>query len=61
MKQQKLSAAARREQNWGWFMVAPTIIGLLALNLWPFVQTLYTSFCEHLGFGHSALTASRTT
>ena len=33
-------------------MVAPTIIGLIVLNLWPFVQTLYTSFCEHLGFGH---------
>ncbi|MCM1441864.1 MAG: sugar ABC transporter permease [Roseburia sp.] len=33
-------------------MVAPTIIGLIVLNLWPFVQTIYTSFCEHLGFGH---------
>ena len=33
-------------------MVAPTIIGLIVLNLWPFVQTVYTSFCEHLGFGH---------
>ena len=52
MKLGKLSAAARREQYWGWTMVAPTIIGLLVLNLWPFVQTLYTSFCEHLGFGH---------
>ena len=51
-KRMKLSAAARREENWGWIMVAPTIIGLLVLNLWPFVQTLYTSFCEHLGFGH---------
>ena len=48
----RLSAAARREQNWGWFMVAPTIIGLLALNVWPFIQTLYASFCEHLGFGN---------
>ncbi len=48
----KLSAAARREQNWAYIMVAPTIIGLIVLNLWPFVQTLYTSFCEHLGFGH---------
>ena len=48
----KLSAAARREQNWAYIMVAPTIIGLVVLNLWPFVQTLYTSFCEHLGFGH---------
>ena len=48
----KLSRAARIEQNWGWFMVAPTIIGLLVLNVWPFIQTIYASFCEHLGFGH---------
>ncbi len=48
----KLSAAARREQNWGYIMIAPTIVGLIVLNLWPFVQTIYTSFCEHLGFGH---------
>ena len=47
----KLSPAARREENWGWIMVAPTIIGLVILNLWPFVQTIYTAFCEHLGFG----------
>ena len=51
-KTMKLSAAARREQNWGWIMVAPTIIGLVVLNVWPFIQTLYASFCEHLGFGH---------
>ena len=48
----KLSPAARREENWGWIMVAPTIIGLIVLNIWPFIQTIYTSFCEHLGFGH---------
>ena len=48
----KLSVAKRREENWGWLMVAPTIIGLIILNLWPFVQTIYASFCEHLGFGH---------
>ncbi|MDE6455756.1 MAG: sugar ABC transporter permease [Dysosmobacter sp.] len=47
-----MSAAAKREQNWAYIMVAPTIIGLIVLNLWPFVQTLYTSFCEHLGFGN---------
>ena len=52
MKKNKLSPAARREQNWAYLMVAPTIIGLIVLNLWPFVQTIYTSFCEHLGFGH---------
>ncbi len=48
----KLSLATRREENWGWIMVAPTIIGLVVLNIWPFIQTIYTSFCEHLGFGH---------
>ena len=48
----RLSPAARREENWAWLMVAPTIVGLIVLNLWPFVQTIYTSFCEHLGFGH---------
>lgn len=47
----KLSVAAKREQAWGWIMVAPTIIGLLVLNVWPFIQTLYASFCTHLGFG----------
>ena len=52
MKKPRLSAADRREENWGWFMVAPTIIGLFILNIWPFIQTIYTSFCEHLGFGH---------
>ena len=45
MKKNKLSPAARREENWAWIMVAPTIIGLAVLNLWPFVQTIYTSFC----------------
>lgn len=46
-----MSAAARREQNWGWIMVAPTIIGLVVLNVYPFVQTLIMSFSTHLGFG----------
>ena len=52
MNKTKMSAAARREQNWGYIMIAPTIIGLLVLNIWPFIQTIWTSFCEHLGFGH---------
>jgi multiple sugar transport system permease protein len=47
-----MSAAAKREQAWAYLMVAPTIIGLLVLNVWPFIQTIYASFCEHLGFGH---------
>jgi len=52
MKNVKLSKAAKSEQNWAYLMVAPTIIGLVVLNVWPFIQTIYASFCEHLGFGH---------
>ena len=52
MKNGQLSNAARSEQNWAYLMVAPTIIGLIVLNVWPFIQTIYASFCEHLGFGH---------
>ena len=37
-------------------MVAPTIIGLIVLNLWPFAQPIYTSFCEHEGFGRYSFT-----
>ena len=22
------------------------------MNVWPFIQTIYASFCKHLGFGH---------
>ena len=48
----KMSKTAKSEQRWGWMMVAPTIIGLVVLNVWPFIQTIWASFCEHLGFGH---------
>lgn len=51
MKKGKISTAARREQAWGYLMIAPTIIGLIVLNVWPFIQTIYASFCKHLGFG----------
>ncbi len=52
MNKGKMSTAAKREQAWGYFMIAPTIIGLIVLNVWPFIQTIYASFCKHLGFGH---------
>ena len=46
MKKGKISTAARREQAWGYLMIAPTIIGLIVLNVWPFIQTIYASFCK---------------
>lgn len=44
---------AKIDQNhfWGYLMVAPTIIGLLALNVYPFLQTIYLSFTNAKVFG----------
>lgn len=37
--------------RWGWFMVAPTILGLFILNIIPIFQTLYLSFFKSGAFG----------
>ncbi len=42
---------AREESMWGYLMVAPTIIGLLVLNLYPFLNTLVLSFSKTKPFG----------
>lgn len=36
---------------WGLLMVAPTIIGLLILNIYAFFQTIYMSFSKTKAFG----------
>ena len=28
------------ESKWGYILIAPTIIGLIVLNVYPFIQTL---------------------
>ena len=48
---QKTSKLARDGAVWGLIMVAPTIIGLLVLNIWPFIQAIYMSFSKSLPFG----------
>lgn len=39
------------EWLWGWFLVAPTVIGLIILNIIPIFQTMYMSFFESGDFG----------
>jgi len=39
------------EWCWGWGMIAPTMIGLLVLNIIPIFQTLYLSFFKSGAFG----------
>ena len=38
---------------WGWFFIAPTLIGLLILNVIPLFQSLYMSFQSVSTFGAS--------
>ena len=45
---QKTSKLSRDGAVWGLLMVAPTIIGLLVLNIWPFIETIYMSFSKSL-------------
>ena len=50
MKKKK-SRHARSESLWGYILIAPTIIGLLVLNFYPFIDTLKLSFAKTLPFG----------
>ena len=43
VKKKKKSAAMRSEARWGWFFVAPTMIGLIILNFYPIVSTIIES------------------
>ena len=47
----KVSKKTWNEWCWAWFMVAPTIIGLLVLNIIPIFETLYLSFFKSGAFG----------
>ena len=45
------SKLGRDGHFWGLIMVAPTIIGLMILNIIPFFQTIYMSFSKTKAFG----------
>ncbi len=45
------SRRARSESMWAYLMVAPTVIGLLVLNIYPFFDTIKLSFSKTLPFG----------
>ena len=47
----KMSAAAKNEAAWAWAFIAPTILGLIILNFYPAVNTVYQSFCKTGDFG----------
>ena len=40
-----------QDNAWGYLMIAPTIIGLIILNVYPFIDTIILSFCKSGVFG----------
>lgn len=50
-KRKGVSAKTWKEWCWAWAFIAPTIIGLLVLNIIPIFQTLYLSFFKSGAFG----------
>lgn len=40
-----------QDNLWGYLMIAPTIIGLIILNVYPFIDTIILSFCKSGVFG----------
>ncbi len=42
---------AKKEFLWGWLFLAPTMIGLIILNIIPIIQTIYQSFFKSGAFG----------
>lgn len=41
-----------QDAKWGYLLIAPTIIGLIVLNVYPFIQTLVLSFSTTHPFGY---------
>ena len=42
----------RSEIRWAFLMIAPTVIGLAVLDLWPIIKTFLLSFQKDKGFGN---------
>lgn len=51
MGKRKMTKAQKNEAIWGLAFVAPTIIGLIVLNFYPIIRTIYMSFFKTGDFG----------
>lgn len=51
MTKKKFSPREKSELIWGWLFIAPTMIGLIILNIIPIFQTIYQSFFKTGDFG----------
>lgn len=51
MSRMKMTPREKSETIWGWIFIAPTMIGLIILNIIPIFQTIYQSFFKTGDFG----------
>ena len=51
MNKDKKSPREKSETRWGWIFIAPTMLGLIILNIIPIFQTIYQSFFKTGDFG----------
>ena len=40
----KITSREKNEFLWGWAFSLPTMIGLIVLNIYPIIKTIYESF-----------------
>lgn len=47
----KMTPSQKRQAIWGWAFITPTMLGLIILNFYPAINTVYQSFCKTGDFG----------
>lgn len=51
LRKNKMTPREKSETFWGWLFIAPTMLGLIVLNIIPIFQTIYQSFFKTGDFG----------
>lgn len=47
----KMTSRQKNEFMWGWMFIFPTMLGLIVLNIYPILKTIYESFFKTGAFG----------
>lgn len=47
----KMTSREKNEFLWGWAFILPTMVGLIILNIYPIIKTIYESFFKTGDFG----------
>jgi multiple sugar transport system permease protein len=50
-QKQQMTTWEKNSNKWGWIFIAPTMLGLIILNIYPIFSTVYQSFFKTGDFG----------